>query len=122
MHYQSRCILFASLLFVLCFFFIENALVESDGLVLETEQHWETYRMGGTCISGVGGNIFVADVDGDKTLEIITGGHTYYIFNGTRTASEAPLKIWNWNGQNLTLEKSHKWNGNIRCLFSGEQL
>jgi hypothetical protein len=33
----------------------------------------------------------------------------YNLINGTRITSEAPLKIWNWNGQNITLEKSQEW-------------
>ena len=93
---------------------------QSDSLVLEVEQHWETYGVGGTCISGLGGNLFVADVDGDGVMEIITGGFTYNLVNGTRTDLAAPLKIWNWNGQNLTLEKSHKWAGSIRSIYAAD--
>ena len=119
MRCQSKCVLFASLLIALCLFFIGNALAESDGLVLEWEQHWETYAVGGTCISGTH-NFFVGDVDNDGVIEIITGGHMYYMENGTRTESEAPLKIWNWNGEKFTLEKSYKWSGNIRSVYAGD--
>jgi hypothetical protein len=45
---------------------------------LEAEQNWDTYSEGGTCISGTN-NIFVADVDGDGAMEIITGGSAYWI-------------------------------------------
>ena len=32
----------------------------------------------------------------------------------------APLRIWSWNGQNLTLEKSENWPGSIWCVFAGD--
>ena len=88
----------------------------SSGLVLEGEQHWETYGKGGTCISG-SHNLFIADVDNDGVLEVITGGFMYNIVNGKRTTSVAPLKIWNWIGDEIILEKSHHWEGNIRCIY-----
>jgi hypothetical protein len=83
---------------------------------LEAEQNWDTYSEGGTCISGTN-NIFVADGDGDGTKEIMTGGSAYRILNGSTTNREAPLKIWNWNGQNVSLKASANWKGNIRCLY-----
>ena len=92
---------------------------QSSSLVLEAEQHWETYGVGGTCIHG-SHNLFVADADGDGIMEVITGGAMYHIINGSRLTIEAPLKIWNWNGQNLTLEKSRKWSGNIECVYAGD--
>jgi len=52
-------------------------------------------------------DLFVADVDGDSVMEVITGGFMYHKYNGSRLNMEAPLKMWSWNGQNLTLEKSH---------------
>ena len=36
--------------------------------------------------------------------------------NETRGSIGAPLRIWSWNGQILTLEKSENWPGNIRQL------
>ncbi len=99
---------------------MQEIAAQSNQLKLEKEQNWETYRVGGTCISGTGGNIFVGDVDDDGTLEILTGGHTYYLANGTRTPSEAPLRIWNWNGQNLTLEKALNWAGRIRGIYADD--
>ena len=53
-------------------------------------------------------------------MEILTGGFAYNTFNGSRTASEAPLKIWSWNGQNVTLKASASWIGNILCLYAAD--
>ncbi len=92
---------------------------QSNTLTLKAEQHWETYGIGGTCIHG-SHNLFIADTDGDGITEIITGGLMYQVNNGSRLTLEAPLKIWNWNGQNLTLEKTHKWSGNIECVHAGD--
>ena len=86
---------------------------------LEAEQNWDTYGEGGTCVYGTN-NIFVGDVDGDDTMEIVTGGFAYGTFNGSRTASEAPLKIWSWNGQNVSLKASANWRGNIMCLYAAD--
>ena len=92
---------------------------QSSFLVVEAEQHWETYGSGGTCIPGTH-NLFVADIDADDVMEIITGGLMYNVVNGTVTDLKAPLKIWNWNSQNLTLEKSHKWSGTIGCVHASD--
>ncbi|MFB3888725.1 MAG: FG-GAP repeat domain-containing protein [Candidatus Bathyarchaeia archaeon] len=93
-------------------------------LTVEKEQHWDTYLVGGTCIYATH-NIAVADLDGDGEMEITTGGFTYDIANGTRVRSSAPLKIWNWNGQNLTLEASYKWpetagRASITCVAAAD--
>ena len=87
---------------------------------LEAEQNLDTYGVGGTCIYGTH-NIFVGDVDSDGAMEILTGGFAYNTFNGSRTASEAPLKIWSWNGQNVTLKASANWLGNILFHFCKTQ-
>src|SRR3972149_1385388 len=92
---------------------------QSEDYVLEVEQHWETYGIGGTCIPG-GHNLAVADVDGDNVLEVITGGFSYLLGNGSRTTSEAPLRIWSWDGQHLILEKSENWDGGIWCVYAGD--
>lgn len=93
---------------------------QSDSCILEVEQHWDTFGVGGTCISG-GHNLAVADVDGDGVKELVTGGSSYYLLpNGSRTIRSAPLKIWNWDGKNLTLEKSYSWTGNIGCVYAGD--
>jgi hypothetical protein len=93
---------------------------QSDSYVLEVEQHWDTFGVGGTCISG-GYNLAVADIDGDGVREMITGGSSYNLMpNGSRTHSWAPLKIWNWDGKYLNLEKNYSWTGNIRCVYAGD--
>ena len=90
---------------------------QSDGLILKWEQHWDTYCCGGTCIPG-GNNLAVADVNGDGVKEIITGGFAYnHLLNGSRTSTYAPLKIWSWDGQNVTLKKSGQWQGSISCVY-----
>jgi hypothetical protein len=112
-------VLLASTLLLALAIFSVHAFSQPSALTLEAEQHWETYGVGGTCIHG-SHNLFVADVDGDGTMDVITGGFMYHVNNGSRLTVEAPLKIWNWNSQNLTLEKSHKWSGNIECVHAGD--
>jgi len=112
-------VLFTLLLLVFIFSLNGNAKAESSGLVLEWEQHWETYGVGGTCNFGTH-NFFVGDVDSDGVIEMITGGFMYYMENGTRISSEAPLRIWNWNGEKFTCEKSHNWAGSIRSIYAGD--
>jgi len=90
---------------------------QTDTLNLEAEQNWDTYGIGGTCTYNTQ-NLFVGDVDGDGVGEILTGGFSYYLENGTRISMEAPLKVWTWNGQNVTLKASTSWNGSIYCLFA----
>jgi len=93
-------------------------------LIVEKEQHWDTYMVGGTCIFATQ-NIFLSDLDADGVTEIITGGYTYDLDNGTRAHNSAPLKIWNWNGENLTLEASYTWPEDsgaayIVCVAAGD--
>jgi hypothetical protein len=93
---------------------------QSDNFVLEVEKHWETFGVGGTCIPGTH-DLAVADVDGDGVKEMVTGGFSYSTAaNGSRTTTQAPLKIWSWNGQNLTLEHSENWAGNIWVVYAGD--
>jgi hypothetical protein len=115
----SKCVLFALLLVVSCMFLNGKAMAESDGLILEWEQHWETYGVGGTCNAGTH-NFFVGDVDNDGVMEIVTGGFAYNVSDGNRGYSWAPFKIWNWNGENFTLEKSQDWAGSIRSIYAGD--
>ena len=118
MRCTSKYTLFVLLVIVLCLPLTENVWAES-GLVLEWEQHWETYGVGGTCNYGTH-NFFVGDVDGDGVIEMVTGGFMYHIENDSRISAEAPLRIWNWNGQNFTCEKSHNWAGSIRSIYAGD--
>jgi hypothetical protein len=113
--------LFVFLAFIIFSLFVnvKIGLAKSDNLLLEVEQHWDTYGVGGTCIAG-SHNLAVADVDGDGAVEIITGGFSYNMANETRTSLGAPLRIWSWNGENITLEKGENWSGNIGCVFAGD--
>jgi hypothetical protein len=107
------------LIFLICSFTRLEGNAQTGDFNLEAEQNWDTYGVGGTCIYGTN-NIFVSDVDGDGAMEIVTGGFAYGTFNGSRTASEAPLKVWNWNGQNVSLKASANWRGNIMCLYAAD--
>jgi hypothetical protein len=49
-------------------------------------------------------NVKVGDVDGDGFPEIVTGGFTY---DGEKVKGQ--LRIWNWTGEILNLEKSQEW-------------
>ena len=92
---------------------------QSNDLILEWEQHWETFGEGGTCIYGTH-NFYVGDIDNDEVEELITGGFSYYLENDTRLSSEAPLRIWNWDGKNLTCENSQNWIGSIRAIYASD--
>jgi hypothetical protein len=93
---------------------------QSGSFILELEQNWDTFGIGGTCVYG-GYNFAVEDLDGDGLKEIITGGGSYNYFpNGTRTQGWAPLKIWNWNGEDFLLECNHSWTGSLRCIYAGD--
>lgn len=118
LNHPRRICLFVACLLFLTFSFVarQEAIAQSNQFTLEKEQHWETYHVGGTCITS--NKLSVADVDGDGVMEIITGAGMYYLVNGTRTVSEPTLKIYNWNGQNITLEKSHKWAGSIGSIYA----
>ncbi len=103
-------ILFFVMLVVFTFSTSKYLLAQSNmkSLIVEKEQHYETYLIGGTCIAATH-NLLVTDLDKDGDVEIITGGYTYNFDNGTQTNASAQLKIWNRNEENLTLETSYKW-------------
>ena len=119
MYYPRKYVLFTFVLLVFVFSLNWNVRAESGGLVLEWEQHWETYGVGGTCNFNTH-NFFVGDVDSDGVIEMVTGGFMYYVENDTRIKVEAPLRIWNWNGENFTCEKSHNWAGSIHSIYAGD--
>lgn len=120
MNVQCKLLIAAFLsLMLLSPFIAMLANAENDDFTLEAEQNWDTYGVGGTCVFGTH-NIFVADVDGDGVVEILTGGFSYNTDNSTRFAMRAPLKVWGWNGQNITLKASTNWNGIILCLYCAD--
>ena len=111
-----------SITFFIALFYLSGVLgvnAQTEDFNLEAEQNWDTYTVGGTCVYGTQ-NIFVGEVDGDGAMEILTGGFAYSTANGSRTGSEAPLKIWSWDGQNVTLKASANWRGNILCLYAAD--
>ena len=87
--------------------------------VLLSEQHWDTYGVGGTCDHG-SNDLYIADIDGDGAQEVIVGGFTYNIINGSRTPLQAPLTMWDWNGENFTLKSSCKWPGTIEVVYAAD--
>ncbi len=97
--------------------FLTGFVNGQSGLNLEAEQNWDTYGVGGTCTYNTQ-NLYVGDVDGDGASEILTGGFAYHTQDGARISMEAPLKVWSWNGQNVTLKASATWNGSIYCLYA----
>ncbi|MCW4016405.1 MAG: VCBS repeat-containing protein [Candidatus Bathyarchaeota archaeon] len=119
MTYLRKFVRFAFLFTVICLAVTVNVWAEYGGLVLEWEQHWETYGVGGTCNFGTH-NFFVGDVDSDGVMEMITGGMMYHTANYTRSELEAPLMIWNWDGEKFTLEHSHTWAGAITSIYAAD--
>ncbi|MFW6111359.1 MAG: hypothetical protein ACOC6H_04915, partial [Thermoproteota archaeon] len=49
-------------------------------------------------------NLKVGDVDGDGVAEVVTGGFTY---DGEEVMAD--LRIWNWDGEKIRVEKNHQW-------------
>ena len=86
---------------------------------MEWEQHWPTYGVGGTCNFGTH-NFFVGDVDGDGVVELVTGGMTYSGDYHNASEVEAPFGIWNWDGQNFTLEVYHTWKGLLGTIYAAD--
>jgi len=117
--FHCKHVIFILLITAFCLPFFGGAETPSDRLVLEWEQHWETYGVGGTCNFGTH-NFFVGDVDSDGVLEMITGGIMYYVSDDTRTGVEAPFRIWNWNGQSFKLEASENWAGAIASIYAAD--
>ena len=92
---------------------------QDEVLVLEWEQHWPTYGVGGTCNFGTH-NFFVGDVDDDGVVELITGGMTYSGDYHNAGEVEAPFGIWNWDGENFTLEVYHTWKGVLSTIYAAD--
>jgi hypothetical protein len=113
--------LFAVGIILILFFsaLVSGVFAQNQGIVLRAQQPWENYGVGTTCISG-SSNLFAADVDGDGVAEILTGGFMYNLLEGSRSPTQAPLMIWTWNGQEVTLELSYKWSGNIRAVYASD--
>jgi hypothetical protein len=119
MHHLNKTFRFSFLLLILCLLLIVGAFAESEELVLEWEQHWETYGVGGTCNFGTH-NFFIADVDADGVMEMITGGYMYEHENYTWNEVQAPFRIWNWDGTQFHNEEDHYWQGMISSIYAGD--
>ena len=120
---SNEFILFLLLQVMLIFTFLSSISPTVDAqdevLVLEWEQHWPTYGVGGTCNFGTH-NFFVGDVDGDGVVELVTGGMTYSGDYHDASEVEAPFGIWNWDGQNFTLEVYRTWKGLLRTIYASD--
>ena len=109
-----------SIVFISSLFIQSKGYAQPENFLMEAEQHWDTYGVGGTCISG-SHNLFLGDIDGDGDIEIITGGSSYSLLqDGSTTSMAAPLRIWTWDGKNISLELSQGWPGYINCVFAGD--
>jgi hypothetical protein len=78
----------------------------AQGMALEKSQEWATKDI--TEVKSVA----IDDVDGDGKKEIMTSGvaATYGGFgDGNDTQELAQLKVWSWDGKNLSLEQSQDW-------------
>ena len=95
-HHVWKYLMISFLLFLLLA--VIGCVQAQSKIVLRSEQHWDTYGVGGTCDHGTN-DLAIADVDGDGVNEIIVGGFTYNMINGSRTPLEAPLTVWGWNGR-----------------------
>ncbi len=81
-----------------------------DGTTLTLEKSEEWYATAPTYGTTYVYAVTVGDVDGDGANEIITGGQTREPFDGTtNTRNVAQLRIWNWDGSALNLEKTQEW-------------
>ena len=110
--YLSVVVLLAALLI------LKDVNAQTNDLLLEAKQQWDTYLVGGTCVPG-SHNLFVGDVDGDGTIEIVTGG-VKYDANGSFSTGYGPLRIWNWSGQTVALEAAQNWKGSIGCVYAAD--
>ncbi len=119
MHFKlKREICLSIIVLVASLLLLQVGNAQTNDLILEAKQQWDTYLVGGTCIPG-SNNLFVGDVDDDGVVEIVTGGYMY-AQNGSFATSDAPLRIWNWDGQKVTLEASKNWIGGINCVSAGD--
>jgi len=83
---------------------------DGQTLTLEKNQRWQTVE--GTALSMFGnvmGNtvantIKTGDVNGDGVPKIVTAGFAY-----DGNLANGQLRIWSWDGETLTLEKSEEW-------------
>jgi len=71
---------------------------DGSTLTLEKSTSWVT----GSIARVMG--VTIDDVDKDGQVEIVTTGEA-----NSWSSIEAQLRIWNWDGASLTLEKSHEW-------------
>jgi hypothetical protein len=119
MHFRLKGIIYLSLIILFAASLPQHLVnAQTDDLILEAKQQWDTYLVGGTCIPG-GSNLFASDVDGDGVVELVTGGIRYDA-NGSFATGDAPLRIWNWDGQTVNLEVAQNWKGTINCVYSAD--
>ena len=71
---------------------------DGDTLALEKSREWCAAK------EAVVTSVYASDIDGDGVTEIMTGGFDHDVEN-----SSGQLRIWSWNGETLTLEKSQEW-------------
>ncbi|MFW6117299.1 MAG: FG-GAP repeat domain-containing protein, partial [Thermoproteota archaeon] len=77
-----------------------------DNLILENSRHWISEDI--TEVK----SLSLGDVNGDGRIDIITSGMTapYGSFSeGEDSAEKAQLRMWQWNGEKLTLKQKKDW-------------
>ncbi|MCW4034393.1 MAG: hypothetical protein NWF03_03430 [Candidatus Bathyarchaeota archaeon] len=119
MTYPRKFVQTSLLCIVLCLPLIGTVWAQTSYATLEWEQHWETYGVGGTCNFGTH-NFYIGDVDGDDTLELITGGYMYGHPDYNWSEVQAPLRIWNWDGTTFTNEVDHYYQGMIGSIYADD--
>jgi hypothetical protein len=77
------------------------AIFSWNGTTLEWEKSHLWYTFGETYVNSV----VIGDIDNDGVLEIITGGRHW----DSTSSLNAQLRIWSWDGDNLSLETSREW-------------
>ena len=82
-------------------------------LTLEHSEEW-IYTWTARALS-----VFASDVDGDGTVEIVTGGEANDLYDSS-WVNNGQLRIWNWNGSAITLEDSVEWplNGTYAYVWT----
>ena len=114
---------FSCVLLIASILFLQNVYAGLGSLLLEKEQHWETYGFGSACIGG-GNNLFLMDVNGDSRDEILVGGSVSKYLGEERIRPEIPLTIWSWDGENMEREDDFEWNASvgsyISCVYAAD--
>jgi hypothetical protein len=104
------------ILSIFCILTMPFVSAQSSDLIMETERHWETYGVGGTCNHGTH-NLFLSDIDNDGTVEIISGAFQY---DKNTAGTRGTVDIISWDGQDFTVDNTETYPGNIECVYAAD--